>query len=443
MIVKKFQAPTEMEAIIKAREELGSTAVVLNIKSINQRGLARLFKKDAVEVTAALEEKDIVDGINKNKPVFDNNAASGQEAKPERMINQSMVSGGTSSTINLIADDNTAVSSASAIEQKLDSLHNLLQNQGNLNSDMSSSGSQGKTVAASAYTKRMSDIKEDISGAAGENKQVKERENANYKFLQLIYKKLIDNEVDSRFADEIIGEIENSLKKESNLDSILAAVYQKIILKLGKPKTIEIGDKAKVIFFIGPTGVGKTTTIAKIASSFKIEKEARVAFITADTYRIAAVEQLNTYASIIDCPVSVVYSVEDMNKSLSEYKDYDLILVDTAGRSHKATEQMDELKAFIEEVAQRADEFDFECYLTLSLTTKYKDLKSIADKYDDVDWAVIFTKLDETCSVGNILNIRMLTDRPLSYTTSGQNVPDDIEVINEQGIARQLLGGGE
>lgn len=443
MIVKKFQAPTEMEAIIKAREELGSTAVVLNIKSIKQRGLARLFKKDAVEVTAALEEKDIVDGINKNKPVFDNNAASGQEAKPERMINQSMVSGGTSSTINLIADDNTAVSSASAIEEKLDSLHNLLQNQGNLNSDMSSSGSQGKTVAASAYTKRMSDIKEDISGAAGENKQVKERENANYKFLQLIYKKLIDNEVDSRFADEIIGEIENSLKKESNLDSILAAVYQKIILKLGKPKTIEIGDKAKVIFFIGPTGVGKTTTIAKIASSFKIEKEARVAFITADTYRIAAVEQLNTYASIIDCPVSVVYSVEDMNKSLSEYKDYDLILVDTAGRSHKATEQMDELKAFIEEVAQRADEFDFECYLTLSLTTKYKDLKSIADKYDDVDWAVIFTKLDETCSVGNILNIRMLTDRPLSYTTSGQNVPDDIEVINEQGIARQLLGGGE
>lgn len=443
MIVKKFQAPTEMEAIIKAREELGSTAVVLNIKTIKQRGLARLFKKDAVEVTAALEEKDIVDGINKNKPAFDNNVMGEQEVKPARMINQSMVSNGSSSTINLVADDSTAVSSASAIEQKLDSLHNLLQNQGSVTADRMAGNSQGQSTVADAYTKRMSDIKEDISGVTGENKQVKERENANYKFLQLIYKKLIDNEVDSRFADEIIGEIENSLKKESNLDSILAAVYQKIILKLGKPKTIEIGDKAKVIFFIGPTGVGKTTTIAKIASSFKIEKDAKVAFITADTYRIAAVEQLNTYASIIDCPVSVVYSVEDMNKSLSEYKDYDLILVDTAGRSHKATEQMDELKAFIEEVAQREDEFDFECYLTLSLTTKYKDLKSIADKYDDVDWAVIFTKLDETCSIGNILNIRMLTDRPLSYTTSGQNVPDDIEVINEQGVAKQLLGGGE
>lgn len=126
--------------------------------------------------------------------------------------------------------------------------------------------------------KRMSDIRDDISGENIEIQQVRQRENVNYKFLQLIYNKLIDNEVDSRYADEIIGEIENSLKKESNLDSILSAVYQKIILKLGKPKTITLGDKAKVIFFIGPTGVGKTTTIAKIASSFKIEKEAKVAF---------------------------------------------------------------------------------------------------------------------------------------------------------------------
>lgn len=456
MIVKKFQAPTEMEAIVKAREELGSAAVVLNIKTIKQRGFARLFKKDVVEVTAALEEKDITDGINKSRPTFDNSLNSQQESAVH-MINQSMVSNGSTSSINLVADDDISVTSASAIEQKLDSLHNLLQNQGSAASSFNRSqpgnvpdrtGIQqdyrsAQAPSAEGYMKRMSDIRDDISGENIEIQQVRQRENVNYKFLQLIYNKLIDNEVDSRYADEIIGEIENSLKKESNLDSILSAVYQKIILKLGKPKTITLGDKAKVIFFIGPTGVGKTTTIAKIASSFKIEKEAKVAFITADTYRIAAVEQLNTYASIIDCPVSVVYSVEDMNRSLSEYKDYDLILVDTAGRSHKAEAQMDELKAFIAEVAQREDEFDFECYLTLSMTTKYKDLRNIADKYDDVDWAVIFTKLDETCSLGNILNVRMLTDRQLSYTTSGQNVPDGIEVINEQGVAKQLLGGGE
>lgn len=443
MIVKKFQAPTEREAIIKAQEELGSTAVVLNVKTIKQRGFAKLFKKDAVEVTAALEEKDFVDGINKSRPSFDNTM------NKEQMINRSMVSTGSLPSINLVADDSVNLSSsstASAIEQKLDSLHDLLQNQSlNKPSDMQGTVSNPYSGVAGSVRSLYNDDT-DIKHTSSDNterQQVKQRENANYKSLQLIYKKLIDNEVDSRYADEIIGEIENSLKKESNIDSILSAVYQKIILKLGKPRTITLSDKAKVVFFIGPTGVGKTTTIAKIASSFKLEYEAKVAFITADTYRIAAVEQLNTYASIIDCPVSVVYSVEDMDKSLTDYKDYDLILIDTAGRSHKADDQMDELKSFIEQVVQRKDEFDFESYLTLSVTTKYKDLKSIADKYDDVDWSIIFTKLDETCSLGNILNLRMLTDRPLAYTTSGQNVPNDIEVINEQWIAKQLLGGGE
>ena len=401
MIVKKFQAPTEREAIIKAQEELGSTAVVLNVKTIKQRGFAKLFKKDAVEVTAALEEKDFVDGINKSRPSFDNTM------NKEQMINRSMVSTGSLPSINLVADDSVNLSSsstASAIEQKLDSLHDLLQNQSfNKPADVQGTVSNPYSGVAGSVRSLYNDDT-DIKSASSDNterQQVKQRENANYKSLQLIYKKLIDNEVDSRYADEIIGEIENSLKKESNIDSILSAVYQKIILKLGKPRTITLSDKAKVVFFIGPTGVGKTTTIAKIASSFKLEHEAKVAFITADTYRIAAVEQLNT------------------------------------------DDQMDELKSFIEQVVQRKDEFDFESYLTLSVTTKYKDLKSIADKYDDVDWSIIFTKLDETCSLGNILNLRMLTDRPLAYTTSGQNVPNDIEVINEQWIAKQLLGGGE
>ena len=253
---------------------------------------------------------------------------------------------------------------------------------------------------------------------------------------------MVDNEVDSKYADEIIADIESSLKKESNIDSILAAVYQKIILKLGEPKTISLGEKPKVIFFIGPTGVGKTTTIAKIASHFKLEKETKVAFITSDTYRIAAVEQLNTYASIIDCPVNVAYSPDEMDECLNEFKNYELILVDTAGRSHKSEEQMEELEKLISEVEARADEFDFEIYLTLSVTTKYKDLKNIADKYKHIDnWSLIFTKLDETCCLGNMLNMKLYTDAPLSYTTSGQNVPNDIEVINEQGLAKLLLGG--
>lgn len=430
MIVKKFQADTETEAILKAKEELGNGAVVLNVKTLQQRGIFRLFKKDVVEVTAALEEKEFINGINSKKPTFDNKKASNSGFNTGTGTMKSITE--PKPVINLVADEKINVNgNAANIEKKLDSLHSLLENQ------ITSSSAAHKKQDVYAQNQNINN-KDVTSG----KQIVKERENANYKFLQLIYKKMIGNEVDSKYADEIISDIESSLKKESNIDSILAAVYQKIILKLGTPKTISLGDKPKIILFIGPTGVGKTTTIAKIASHFKLEKETKVAFITSDTYRIAAVEQLNTYASIIDCPVNVAYSADEIDESLNEFKDYELILVDTAGRSHKSEDQMEELDSLIERVASRSDEFDFEIYLTLSVTTKYKDLINIADKYKHIDnWSLIFTKLDETCYLGNMLNMKLYTGAQLSYTTSGQNVPNDIEVINEQRLAKLLLGG--
>ena len=155
-----------------------------------------------------------------------------------------MVSTGSLPSINLVADDSVNLSSsstASAIEQKLDSLHDLLQNQSfNKPADVQGTVSNPYSGVAGSVRSLYNDDT-DIKSASSDNterQQVKQRENANYKSLQLIYKKLIDNEVDSRYADEIIGEIENSLKKESNIDSILSAVYQKIILKLGKPRAI-------------------------------------------------------------------------------------------------------------------------------------------------------------------------------------------------------------
>lgn len=409
MIVKKFQALTETEAIMKTKEELGSGAVVLNVKTLKQRGIFKLFRKDMIEVTAALEEKDFVQGISQNKPNFKTNAVM------------------NSSSINMIADEKLDIVPESAVlEEKLDSLHNLLRNQLDKETDFE------KAINDVTYSKQE------------EKKEIKEKENNNFKFLQLIYTKLIDNDVNEKYANMIISEIEGSLKKESNIDNLLSGVYQKIILKLGEPKPITLEKKPKVAFFIGPTGVGKTTTIAKIASTFKLVYQTKVAFITADTYRIAAVEQLNTYASIIDCPVDVVYSAEEIEECLRRYQDYDLILVDTAGRSHKNDEQMSEIIDIINKVKVMQDIYDVEIFLTLSITTKYKDLVRISEAYKDVqEFKLIFTKLDETCCLGNILNLKLLTNAPLSYTTSGQNVPNDIEVINEQGLAKQLLGGND
>lgn len=416
MIVKKFEGQTETEAVMKAKAELGPQAVVLNVKTIKQRGLMKLFKKDYVEITAALEEKDFVQEINERRPTVD--------------------SGKTH--IDLVATDDTPSKvvdnhSSDKLEQKLDDISELLKNQINQKEQENKSTVNANKVSEELKVDDEKEIHEDPR---------QESMNNNIKTLRLVYNKMIDNEVDEKYANALVNEIENSLKKESNIDSILAGIYQKIILKLGEPSIIHMGDKQKVVFFVGPTGVGKTTTIAKIASKFKLNEHKKVAFVTSDTYRIAAVEQLNTYANILDVPVRVVYTEEEMRKALEDFKDYDLVLVDTAGRSHKNDEQRNEVVNLYKSIQADAKDFECDCYLVLSVTTKYRDLISIAKAYENLgDFKLLFTKLDETGTLGNILNIKLMTGASLSYTTAGQNVPDDIETINVQKLAKQLLGG--
>ncbi|MCI6498593.1 MAG: flagellar biosynthesis protein FlhF [Lachnospiraceae bacterium] len=392
MIIKKFQASTEKDAILQAKEEMGSDAVVLNIKTIKHKGLKRIFKKDIVEVTAALEERMPTAAIPTN-------------------------------AINLVADnDTTAVKSeeksedkSTAIEEKLDSLQEMLVNQ------MKNSSEKKKEK---------------------EEKEKNKEENTNFAFIQLVYSQLLENEVDEKYANQIISEVESSVKKESNMDTILSGLYQKIILKLGEPESIDSEEKkSKVVFFVGPTGVGKTTTIAKLASDFKLDKKLKVAMITADTYRIAAVEQLRTYANILGVPIKVVYTLEELNEAIDEFKEYDMVLVDTAGRSHKNKEQCEEIRHLIKDCVVPEDTGK-DIYLVLSAATKYKDLINIVDVYDEIGkYKLIFTKLDETGTLGNILNIRLKTGAPLSYVTCGQVVPDDIRLLDAQSLAKQLLGG--
>ncbi|MBP5198009.1 MAG: flagellar biosynthesis protein FlhF, partial [Lachnospiraceae bacterium] len=184
---------------------------------------------------------------------------------------------------------------------------------------------------------------------------------------------------------------------------------------------------------------GKTTTIAKVASSYSVEEKKKIALLTADTYRIAAAEQLRTYANILEVPFRVVYTSEDMKNAISDFKDYDYIFVDTAGHSHQNADQLGNMKELLDAAKEVADT---EIFLVLSATTKYRDLLKIADTYKSItDYRLIFTKLDETSCVGNLLNIKLFTDAAISYVTYGQNVPDDIEAFNAQKTVKQLLGG--
>lgn len=393
MIIKKFQANTETEAIILAKEELGKDAIVMNIKTISPKGIYKLFKKPLVEVTAAID-----DNITYKN---DKTTAPKKQSFPD-----------------VIYDEQPVVSQAevghgresSAIEEKLNNLQNLLE----------------KQIVEKEVVKEEPKEKAKIS-------------NKNLACIQLIYNQLIVNEVDEKYANQIINEIEGTLNKDSSMDYILSSIYQKIVLKLGQPTTINIkGKTPKYIFFIGPTGVGKTTTIAKIASRFKVDEKAKVAFLTSDTYRIAAVEQLRTYANILGIPLKVIYNVEEMEQSRKEFSDFDVVFVDTAGRSHRNKNQRDDIEGLVKAIP----EDEREIYLVLSATTKYRDLVSITEAYSEmVGYKLIFTKLDETSSVGNLFNIRMLTNAPLSYATFGQDVPDDIDRIDPQSIAKQLLRG--
>lgn len=273
-----------------------------------------------------------------------------------------------------------------------------------------------------------------------EDRQERDNTSESFRFLKLLYGTLLENEVNEKYVNQIMDEVEKVMRSGSSVDFILSNVYQKMILKLGQPKTIDLsGKKPKVIFFIGPTGVGKTTTLAKIASRLRVSQGKKVALMTADTYRIAAAEQLRTYANILDTSLTIVYSAEELNEAVGRVADYDVVLVDTAGFSHRNQEQRNEVKNLVDNLDES---YEKEVYLVLSVTTKYRDLLEIADVYrENFDFRMIFTKLDETSCCGNVYNMKMYTGADLSYTTNGQNVPDDLEVFDTQKMVKLLLGG--
>jgi len=315
-----------------------------------------------------------------------------------------------------------------SIEKKLDSLQSLLMTR------FQQSEAERESTADRKVNSGSEGAAEEETQEEAQSEEITEQQ----RFLRLLYNTMLESEVDEKYANQIVNDVDMSGQANLPIDYILENIYQKMILKFGRAQGIVSAEGApRIVIFMGPTGVGKTTTIAKIASSYAVEEKKKVALLTADTYRIAAVEQLRTYANILEVPFRVIYSEEEVREAVGEFVNYDYIFVDTMGHSHKNEEQLGHMKKLYEALQETGD---CQTFLVLSATTKYKDLLKIVATYESVaDFQLIFTKLDETAAMGNLLNMRLFTGKPVAFVTNGQNVPSDIEQFNPQKTVKQIL----
>ena len=197
-----------------------------------------------------------------------------------------------------------------------------------------------------------------------------------------------------------------------------------------------ISFNKKYINVLGPTGVGKTTTIAKIAARAVLENKKKIGFITTDTYRVAAIEQLRTYANLLQSPVEVAYNSNDFKKAIEKMTDFDLVFIDTAGRNYKEMKFVDDLNRLID------FSLDMESFLVLSITSKENDMKTIVDRFTSFPIKkFIFTKVDETSSIGPMFNLMKQYGIGTAYYTDGQEVPEDINDANLESMLNLLLAG--
>lgn len=371
MRVKRFVADSMQEAIALVKADFGKDAVILHTKKIRRDGLLGLLGRSRVEVIAAVD---------------------GPAAAP-RADREARLSGHGPPPARVSPGDAVAQRELAQIRRELDEIRRAL-------------GQRGRAESEPPAIERMR-------------------------------RRLLEQEVQPQLVEEILASVRSQAgeMRAGQEEWLERAVRAEIAKEIASIDPWQVTGLGRVQCLVGPTGVGKTTTVAKLAANFALLAGKRVALVTVDTYRIAAVEQLKTYAEIIGVPVDVAFTPQEFREAIARRSDYDMILVDTAGRSQKNTMQMAELRAFLEVVK------DPVVHLVLSATTRMRDMADVIERFSQLPIScVIMTKLDETSTFGSLLNACKLSGKPLSYVTDGQSVPDDIEVADADRIADMILG---
>jgi flagellar biosynthesis protein FlhF len=408
MHIKTYRAKTMRDALELVRRELGPSAAVLHTREVNNGPLSRLVFGRKYEV-----------------------AASAMVNVPSRLPEE----------MQEVARSEQRRASASSANSLLDSRSSLL--------GFPTAETEHLTPAFEAdYRARYrDDFRRQVAGQLDELHAMVEKlcEHASSapahdlpEALFRVFTNLIEADVDEATArewmDRLRGEgVPRSLDDAPTVMSRVAEFLEAEISVTG-PITTDT-NKCRVVALVGPTGVGKTTTIAKLAANYRLREKRRVGLITVDTYRVAAVEQLRTYADIIDLPMEVVATPREMREAVARMNHLDLVLMDTAGRSPRDEVRIQELKSMLAEAEPD------EVHLVLSSTAGAKSLINTAERFTDVGTtALLMTKLDEANSLGHLVSMVRSVPLPVSYLTDGQNVPDDIQVARAGAMAGMLLG---
>ena len=401
MEIKTFRAKTMPQALDLVRQELGPEAMVLHTRERHASLLGRLFIGRSYEIAATQVAR---------------------EDKKEQRTIRTMPA--------LLPDHARGADTYAAVP----TFPRPLQNQSDVGLDLASLTSQASSNQHPASTQQIAELESLLTQLRARQGQPPRRQPPSAFFD--IFTDLIEAEVEESVARELV----DHLRRESGLTSAdsrdarqrLAQLLQADIRVTGP---IEVaGGAGRVVALVGPTGVGKTTTIAKLAANYRLKEGHRVGLITVDTYRIAAVEQLRTYAEIIDLPMEVVSTPREMREAVAKMKDFDLVLMDTAGRSPRDEVRIRELRTMLAEAEPN------EVHLVLSAAASARSLVAAAEKFIPVGvTAAIVTKIDEATALGNVLSLARRCNLPFSYLTDGQNVPDDISVAEARTLAQLIL----
>lgn len=378
MDVRTYRSKTLQGALAMVREDLGSDAAILRTRELPRGGLRRWLGRPRFEVSASVDVQ-VPSRIHASNSTREEAAAHPVAAVVDEIYHRRY-------------DD---------LRNQLAELHSLVA---------------------------------DLCERGGSNRPSRGMPESLFQ----VFNDLLEADVRDDIARELIDRVRSASVINATSDSglikreILGQLSSEI--RIGGPIAVTPNSR-RIVALAGPTGVGKTTTIAKLAANFRLRERRRVGLITVDTYRIAAVEQLRVYADIIDLPMEVVSTPRQMREAVNSMRNMELILIDTSGRSPQDAIKIRELRSMLSE--GMADEV----HLVLSSIASDDSLIKTVEKFRPAGvTSLILTKLDEAWCLGNILPLLRQSRLPLSYITNGQNVPDDIETADSKKLAGRIIG---